>query len=272
MDQTLVAPAFAKKVAAAEGRVRSDVAQFLTWLQTISRPDLIKRSALLTRAAVGADETSAIYAFRQSERTRVIFTFANDNSGEYVLLVDLIVYSVEGSGPQIFAAKNPVYDGTVNPQLNGAINPNFNGQLNPNFNGSINPNFNGAINPRFNGSINPAFNGSINYKFNSSINPAFNSSINPLFNSNINPNFNALFGGPFIYELPTTRRGYLVKANENVGLIFSMKGLFEAIAVKTDHGYVVFDKDNNWSEHWVADSQGGFLRFDLNNQWIGFVV
>ena len=262
----LVAPEFSKKIVAAAAEVRAEVGNFLVWLEGTTENDLISKSSTISQGAQGA-----IYAYRGSGTTRILYSFGTDREGRYVLLVDALINAAPSISAS-FAARNPMFDTKVNPKFNTQINPTFNSQLNPMFNSQINPMFNSQINPMFNSQINPMFNSTININFNSSINPNFNSAINPRFNWSISPRTNHLFGGPFLYDLNTNRMAYVVAVNEQVLLVFSMDGDLEKFAVRSNHGYVVFDRANNWIEHWADDRQGGYLRFDRNNQWIGFVV
>jgi hypothetical protein len=200
---------------------------------------------------------------------RVFLTFGED----YALLLDLAFSPRRPTDTRRWSPKDPATNPIIDPQRNHTINPNFNTSLNPSFNTSLNPNFNTSLNPNFNTSLNPNFNTSLNPNFNTSINPHFNSTINPNFNSSINPKFNRAYPGPYVYEKDGLWEGYFVRANSQVDLFFGPDGDFRGIGVRNDpKRKTIFDEQLEWIGYLVSDGQGGYLRFDKDGEWTGFVV
>lgn len=216
-----------------------------------------------------------IYVMR-AKNSRMYFSFGEDDDGEYMLLLDFSALSTSYSkSSQVFATKNPRTNMSLNPRSNMSINPRSNMSLNPRSNMSINPRSNMSINPRSNMSINPRSNMSINYRSNMSINPRSNMSLNPRSNMSINPRSNVSFGGPFIYSLDLEQKGFLVRANKKVTLLFDMSSEFIGVGVRHQHTGIIllFDTDNNWTGFLVPTKQEGlYLHFDTDNNWQGQVV
>ncbi|MBS4045543.1 MAG: hypothetical protein KG075_04315, partial [Alphaproteobacteria bacterium] len=255
-------PAFSQKLSTLSSSDQQKVSQLLS---TIT---LAKDSVSLVKSSEHFFSLDKLIMLRQID---VMIVGSVAENGDFLLL-DIVAPGSVAS----YAPRDPRRDNRLNPNFNGQINPNFNGQINPNFNGQINPNFNGQINPNFNGQINPNFNGQINPNFNSQINPKWNTSLNPKWNSSLNPKWNATLSGPFIYSLNLERRGFVVRANENVLLLFDMDSEFLGIAVQNNQaGYVVFDDKNQWIAHWVHVDDGGhplYLSFDTTNKWTGIII
>jgi len=180
-----------------------------------------------------------IYVMR-AKNFHLYFSFGEDDDGEYLLLLDFSTLSTSyGWQSQSFAVKNPKTNMSLNPRSNMSINPRSNMSLNPRSNMSINPKSNMSINPRSNMSINPRSNMSINYRSNMSINPRSNMSLNPRSNMSINPRSNVSFGGPFIYSLDLEQKGFLVRANETVTLLFDMLSEFIGVGVSHQHTGII---------------------------------
>ena len=118
----------------------------------------------------------------------------------------------------------------------------------------------------------PSTNSAVNPRFNSAINPRFNSAINPRFNSAINPRLNSTFGGPYLYTNELTNAGYLVKANENVDLIFELSGEFSGFLVSANEQIrVQFDTSNQWVGYVVKANEDVALRYTIDGKWIGSI-
>lgn len=232
------------------------------------------KDALLETSGLNVVPLKADVYVVRAGNARIFFTFAEGDEGTYVVFLDIA--DIHPSPRTLLtpsARKDPRRDSALNPKYNSAINPKSNSRLNPKFNSSINPKFNSSINPKFNSSINPKFNSSINPKYNSGINPKYNTSLNPRYNSSLNPKANAAFSGPFVYDLHLTPHAYLVRANENVSLMFSLDGKFKGPAVALSNGgFAIFDENSDWTEYFVDDGQGGYLRFTPDAEWIGIVV
>ena len=112
-----------------------------------------------------------------------------------------------------------------------------------------------------------------NPKTNSTLNPRFNTSINPGFNTSINPRFNPAYGGPFLYSLDLQQEGFLVRANEQVSIIFDMDSEFTGFTVHHDSGIILtFDTNNEWIGYMVPSGQDPLLRFNQSGDWIGILV
>jgi hypothetical protein len=268
----LVAPDFSKKVVGSTPAVLNSVGSFLKLVEQSDRTSLVADK----RVSSLYSEASDIFTCKLEE-VWILFTFGSDSKGDYALMLDLILQTsptdvASAQRPRLFAKRDPRTDSSVNPLINGQISPRFNGQLNPQLNGQINPRFNGQINPQFNGQINPRFNGQVNPRFNGQINPRFNSALNPAFNSAINPLRNTLMGGPFLYDLELNQKGFVVKANDKVSLVFDMSAQHTQTAVAHSQGFAVFDQNEDWTEYWVDTRKGLYLRFLSDGEWIGFVV
>lgn len=241
----LVAPALASKIASSS-TLAAALAAFISKIENWKTKD----EAVFDQS-VSKLFDSELFTF-SAGTNRIFFSFLNDKDGEYILGIDIVGHS---SAVPKGSALNPYY--SKNPKHNATINPNFNANINPNFNASINPKFNASINPQFNASINPQFNASINPKWNWSLNP---------FN-------NLSFDGPFLFDLAINAIGFVVRANETVWLLFNSKLENTGFAVRhASDGFVVFSKDSEWVEHWADNKNGGFLRYDPQNQWLGFVA
>ena len=104
-------------------------------------------------------------------------------------------------------------------------------------------------------------------------NPKVNSLINPKVNSLINPRVNTAYSGPFVYTLDLRQEGFIVKANDNVELIFSFENDFIGLCIKAnDNVYVFFDEKNEWIGFLVKATEEVRLRFNLDNDWTGLIV
>lgn len=249
--------------AAAVGAVR----RFVDFISTSQEADLNETNAI--SKLPGGD----IWVWKSLDAW-VFFSTDKNRSGEtYVLVVDLVDLSrTEAVGGEGSGAKNPKTDRKYNPKINSRINPRVNSNLNPRVNSRINPRVNSRINPRVNSSINPRVNSSINLRVNSSINPRVNSSINPRINAAINPRINKSYSGPFLYDTNLNKLGHIVRVNDAVSLVFDRDNSLLQIAISRDGGFTVFNESNEYIEHWVEDGQGGYIRFDTENQWVGIVV
>ena len=260
---------FNEKIAALNAE---QLAELSLLLKRIESSD---KDSLLSKTSSNVQSLSKDIYVMKVKNSRMFFSVGEDNEGEYILLLDYSFISASYGRPdQAFAAKNPRTNMSLNPRSNMSINPRSNMSINPRSNMSINPRSNMSINPRSNMSINPRSNMSINYRSNMSINPRSNMSLNPRSNMSINPRSNVSFGGPFLYSLDLEQKGFLVRANEKVTLLFDMSSEFIGVAVRHDSGIVLlFDTDNNWTGFLVPTSQEElFLHFDTDNNWLGLVV
>ena len=209
----------------------------------------------------------------QGQDFRVYTTFGSDSEGEYLLLLDFTVQKKTPTTYSFPTLKDPKTNSIYNPRLNSMINPKLNSMINPRLNSMINPKLNSIINPRLNSMINPKLNSMINPRLNSMINPKLNSVINPRLNSMINPRLNTAYSGPFVYSEGLDKEGYVVKANDNLELIFNLNNDFAALCVKANENvFVLFDDNNEWIGFLVKAVKDVRLRFDLNNDWSGLII
>ena len=266
--RTLTTKELNQKIATLSPAAIASLAEMIQFFETNSKEQIVTSSSL-PKVFPLSDE---IYAAKITD-THSYFFFGSDNDGEYIMVLDVTEARKKPVSPGFFAVNDPRKNSSLNPQFNSSINPRFNSSINPRFNSSINPRFNSSINPRFNSSINPKFNSSINPKFNSSINPKFNSSINPRFNYSINPKFNNAYGGPYLYSRSLKQEGYLVHANDQISIVYSMDIDFIGFSVKNESGIILtFDTNNEWVGFWISSGQEPLLRFDQSGEWIGIVV
>jgi hypothetical protein len=206
-------------------------------------------------------------------QTRVYFTIGNDSDGEYVLLLDA---SIEQDRPHFgdyFTSKNPTTNAALNPRLNNQLNPAWNHGINPAWNHNINPAWNHSINPAWNHNINPAWNHSINPAWNHNINPAWNHSINPAWNHSINPAWNRAFGGPYIYSKNLEKEGYLVRASDEVEILFDIEGAHVGELIKAnDQVRLQFGASSEWNGFVVRANNDVSLLFTTEASWEGQII
>ena len=268
----IMTPEFSDKAVSSGSETLGDAAKFATAIEKLSISQLDGDPAF--QKVSGEAE---LYIWKGSSAWIIFSVEARDGGEEYALAADVVSHAAQGGSARpasggYYATNDPKRDSSINPLRNSAINPTKNSTINPRFNSQINPRFNSQINPRFNSQLNPRFNSQLNIRYNSSINPRFNSSLNPRFNSAINLRRNRSFGGPFVYDLNLNQIGYLVRANDDVTLVFDPESELMWVAVKHGNGgFVVFKDGTEFTEHWEANGQGGFNRFDAD-KWTGFVV
>jgi hypothetical protein len=261
----LASPEFSGKLSALSA---ADIEHVSQLVDRIKQAD---KEALMLDAEV-AFLASNVYVARLSQ-TRLYFTIGSDPDGEYVLLLDA---SFEQDRPFVgdfFASKDPKSNSALNPRFNTQLNPAYNHSINPAYNHGINPAYNHSINPAYNHSINPAYNHSINPAYNHSINPAYNHSINPAYNHSINPAWNRAFGGPYIYSKTLGKDGYLVRASDQVEILFSIAGarLGELVRVNDQVRVRVSDK-NKWDGYVVRANDDVSLLFSTSGKWEGQII
>jgi hypothetical protein len=266
--RTLTSNVVNQKVEALSREAKSHLSSIIAFFEGNSKDRVSQSSS----SPVVMKLVGEIFVARILE-TQVYFSFGSDSNGEYLLILDVTEARKHPIAPNFFAVKNPRVNSLLNPQFNAQINPQFNAQINPQFNAQINPQFNAQINPQFNAQINPQFNAQINPQFNAQINPQFNAQINPQFNAQINPRFNSAYGGPFLYSLSLDQEGFLVRANDEVSIIFDKAGGYSGFTVQHDKGIVLtFDINNRWTGYFVPSGQDPLIRFDISGKWIGIVV
>ncbi|WP_085025312.1 hypothetical protein [Ensifer aridi] len=257
----IVTPEFSSKVVSTHESLPS-VGSFIKLVAESSKEEIV--SDRHTNIVV----EGVLYTY-QLDGTKIFFSFGTDDDGEYLLAADVVVL-----GSPSADIRTPNRDRTGNPNLNQSINPRYNTELNPRYNTRVNPLYNTLLNPKYNTQLNPRYNTSINYRYNTSINPKYNTSLDPRRNYSINPLRNKALSGPFSYDLASKNDGFIVKANENVSLIFSTAAELTktAVQIRSTGGCNVFDLNQNWIEYWVPHPLNGHLRFTPQNDWIGFVI
>lgn len=266
-----VSPAFSQKLAALDSETRNSVSNFLRIIKSAHAKDVIN---LTSAQAILSSGAQGLFAYRAAD-SRLIFSIGKEKSEDFLILLDVVPYTANPSSFGVLSlpiAKNPKLNAALNPNVNAARNPRLNAQLNPKMNAQLNPFFNGQINPQFNAQINPKFNAQFNPKFNAQINPAWNAQINPKLNPSIHPAQNFNFMGNIIFDLNVEPGGFTADVTNHAKILFDLSGQMVGIAVPNNVGFTVFDIALNWSATWISDSLGGYLVFDLKNNWIGFVV
>lgn len=122
---------------------------------------------------------------------------------------------------------------------------------------------------------NPRLNSAIDPRRNMTIDPRRNMTIDPNRNMTIDPRRNKFYGGPYLYNLKLEQEGFIVRANDQVSLIFDGSARFKRFIVfctnGTDNGNV-FDFSGHWKEFVVPAQNGVHLRFDTTGQWVGIIV
>jgi len=120
---------------------------------------------------------------------------------------------------------------------------------------------------------NPGIHSKYNPKVNTMINPRVNTMLNPRVNTMINPRVNTAYSGPFVYTLDLRQEGFIVRASDNVELIFNFENDFIGLCIKANNDvYVLFDEKNEWIGFLVKAKEDLRLRFNLDNDWTGLIV
>ncbi|MDA3895279.1 MAG: hypothetical protein PF482_03910 [Desulfobacteraceae bacterium] len=108
---------------------------------------------------------------------------------------------------------------------------------------------------------------------NMTIDPRRNMTIDPNRNMTIDPRRNRYYGGPYIYNTQLKQVGFLVRANENVSLIFDMSARFISYIVSTGSGNLnIFDISGAWIGFLVPTQNEVLLHFDAAARWIGIII
>lgn len=178
--------------------------------------------------------SSEIWSIRAGNY-RAYGSIGTDEEGEYFLLLDISVEDV-GTSTQssFFAAKDPRTNPSLNPHKNMAIDPRRNMAIDPRRNMMIDPNRNMMIDPRRNRS----------------------------------------YGGPFVYDQRLNQEGFVVRANDEVSLVFeSQRAKFTGFIVQNgSNGANMFDPTGRWIGFFVSAGDDVLLKFDPSGQWTGLVV
>lgn len=263
--RSLVTPTFSEKATSAGAAVLEAAGKAL------SRIEVMTKEELLSSAELVLDGTPSIYALKD-KNYRVLFTFGTDDQGEYALLADLVVHG-GGEGLRPLGANNPRTNMLVDPSRNMMIDPTRNMMIDPRRNMMVDPHRNMMIDPRRNMMIDPKRNMMLDVRRNMMIDPARNFSIDPKRNWQINPTQNSVWDGPLLFDLQNNASGFVVRATEQVALLFNQRSEFvSAIIRANDKNWNLFDRDGSWTGFLVHNGAEGFNQFDVQNRWIGFLV
>ena len=267
----LVTPNFTNKVASQPVVIRQFMPSVLRMIEISDKTKLISDGLFGVPPQVFEND---IFVFSsQSQDFSIYVTFGSDQYGEYILLMDFTLQQKPLFAKKITPYRNPLTNRAYNPKLNRLINPKLNRLINPKLNRLINPKLNRLINPKLNRLINPKLNRLINPKMNRLINPKLNRLINPKMNRLINPRLNSAYSGPSMYSDKLQQEGFMVRANDNVELIFDLNNEFTSICVKTAQNvFVLFDTNNEWIGFLVTANNEVRLKFNTDNEWTGIAV
>ena len=259
----LVTPSFSEKVIRSNPRVLAAVGGALKIVETSTRDQLVAS----TEPLLGGND--GIYVLRGTG-FKFLLSFGTDDEGEYALLVDLIVHSDELLRP--LPSQDPRQNMMIDPNRNMMIDPNRNMMIDPNRNMMIDPNRNMMIDPNRNMMIDPRRNMMIDPNRNMMIDPRRNYSIDPKRNWLINPRRNSVWDGPYLYDLKGDVSGFMVRANEQVALLFDTNADFIGPVIPAGSNYNLFDDVGNWIGFFISNGGQGYNRFDVSGRWIGYVV
>jgi hypothetical protein len=249
----LATPTFSEKLALMDDDGRAEVSQVISIIREVDKAALSDQSSGLDVRALDASITTI-----RKGRYRLYVTFASDAEGEYLLLLDIGVEGVESRHRAgVFAARDP--------RKNMSFDPNRNMMIDPRRNMMIDPNRNMMIDPRRNMMIDP--------NRNMMIDPRRNMMIDPNRNMMIDPRRNRFFGGPYFYGVDLSQEGFVVRANEQISLIFDMSARYRGFMVLSDGGAGnLFDLTGAWTGFLVPTQNEVVLRFDTSGRWIGILV
>jgi hypothetical protein len=259
----LVTPTFSEKLTRSNPRVLAAIGSALKLVERSPRDELAASIEPLLESSGG------IYVLKGAG-FQILLTFGTDGEGEYALLVDLIVHVNQSLRP--LPSHDPKQNMAVDPNRNMMIDPRRNMNIDPRRNMMIDPNRNMMIDPRRNMSIDPRRNMMIDPNRNMMIDPRRNYSIDPKRNWLIDPRRNSVWDGPYLYDLRGFISGFLVRANEELALLFDTNADFIGSIIRAEPNYNVFDDKGNWIGFFASNGSGGYNRFDVSNHWIGYLV
>lgn len=259
-------PEFAKKLVALDTAGIADVGDIVRW---ISASD----SARIRSGAQSLDQSNETELLMVSRGTAMVFfTFAKDEQGDFILLVDLI-----GTPRPLAVGSNP---GIRDPRLNNRYNPNHNHRLNPTWNKNLNPIWNRALNPIWNKNLSPIWNKAINPIWNKNLDPIWNKALSPIWNKNINPVWNRTidprllrpYPGKVYYDRELQPQKYLAKATDSAYALLNGEGSLVGYLFKgPEDTWIEFDANLNHVGHLVEAEEDVWIAFkDLS--WDGLVV
>ena len=265
----LVAPEFTNKLASLTKEEIHGISKIVNHIKESEKTQIITKNNHFNPRQL----TNEIFIFDANEY-KIYASFGSDNEGEYVLLLDIAAENnKQVPNKDFFSTNDPRTNPNINPDRNPNIDPRRNMMIDPHRNMMIDPQRNMMIDPRRNMMIDPNRNMMIDPRRNMMIDPRRNMMIDPNRNTLIDPRRNRSYGGPFLYDTKLNQIGFLVRANEQVSLIFNKESIFEGISVSTPQGNRnTFNQHNIYTEFWAPTSTDLLNRFDLNGNWIGVVI
>src|SRR5690554_1498035 len=267
----LVTPTFTEKMASIPSDGISDISHVLNLIKEVDKNDLINGSCGLEVRVLDSD----ILIIRR-KKYRIYASIGSDENGEYILLLDVVFDGGESlSQSRFFATKDPRTNSMLDPNRNMTIDPRRNMTIDPNRNMTIDPNRNMAIDPRRNMTNDPRRNMTIDPNRNMTIDPRRIMTIDPNRNMTIDPRRNRFYGGPYLYSQALEQEGFIVRANDQISLIFDQSVRFKNFIVYCKNGSKngnVFDLSGSWVGFVVPTQSDVLLRFDTAGQWKGIIV
>ena len=234
----LVTPGFTEKLASIPKEGLAEISSIVSFVKEAERNTLVDGA----KGFEVRQLSSEIWSIRAGNY-RAYGSIGTDEEGEYFLLLDISVEAVRTcTQSSFFAAKDPRTNPSLNPNQNMAIDPRRNMMIDPNRNMMIDPNRNMMIDPNR--------------------------------NMMIDPRRNRSYGGPFVYDQHLNQEGFVVRANDEISLVFeSQRAKFTGFIVQKDgNGANMFDPTGRWIGFLVSAGDDVLLRFDPSGQWTGLVV
>lgn len=267
----LVTPTFTEKMASIPSDGISDISHFINLINKAEKSDLINGSYGLDVRVLDSD----ILTIRR-KKYRIYASIGSDEEGEYILLLDIALEGGESvSRSSFFATKDPRTNYMLDPNRNMAIDPRRNMTIDPRRNMTIDPNRNMTIDPRRNMTIDPRRNMTIDPNRNMTIDPRRNMTIDPNRNMTIDPRRNRSYGGPYLYSQGLEQEGFIVRANDQISLIFDQSAHFTGFIIfcknESENGNI-FDLSGSWVGFVVPTQSEVLLKFDTSGQWKGIIV
>ena len=169
--------------------------------------------------------------------------------------------------------RNPKNSWIVNPLCNWEIDPKRNWQIDPKRNWQIDPKRNWEIDPKRNWQIDPVRNWQVNPARNWQINSVRNWQVNPARNYTINPN-NVNFKGLYVVKKSSLECDYyLVKTVlSNVLLGYDEGNNYTYLLIGVNNVYSIYDNEIKYIGYLCPNSKGGYNWFDINGNWVYFLV
>ena len=116
----VASPVFTKKLSLVDLTDILGVASFIRFIEDSSNKEEIlsgQQNIILLEEDIFLFSKQTIYVY---------FTFGENDDGEYVLLLDIIIQQTRAGTKEMFTMKNPKTNSSLNPRRNSAINPRRN--------------------------------------------------------------------------------------------------------------------------------------------------